>query len=88
VLNEVYNVGIASGVKLPADVVSRQIQYLDTVAPDVTASMEYDLRQGNKLELPWLAGSVVEMGQKLNVPTPVCRVICGILSPYVGGTKK
>lgn len=88
VLNEVYNVGIASGVKLPSDVVSRQINYLDTVAPDVTASMEYDLRQGNKLELPWLAGSVVEMGQRLNVPTPVCRVICGILSPYVGGSKK
>ena len=88
VLREVYSVGIASGVNLPGDVVHRQIKYLDTVAPDVTASMEYDLRQGNKLELPWLAGSVVEMGTKLNVPTPVCRVICGILSPFVDGSKK
>lgn len=88
VLREVYNVGIASGVNLSSDVVDRQSKYLDTVAPDVTASMEYDLRQGNKLELPWLAGSVVEMGAKLNVPTPVCRVICGILSPFVDGIKK
>jgi len=88
VLREVYSVGIASGVNLPGDVVHRQIKYLDTVAPDVTASMEYDLRQGNKLELPWLAGSVVEMGTKLNVPTPVCRIICGILSPFVDGSKK
>ncbi|MBP6348664.1 MAG: ketopantoate reductase family protein [Candidatus Obscuribacter sp.] len=88
VLREVYSVGIASGVKLPLDVVERQIKYLDTVAPDVTASMEYDLRQGNKLELPWLAGSVVELGSRLDVPTPVCRVICGILSPFVDGSKK
>lgn len=88
VLSEVAAVATASGVKLPADIVQDRLAYLDNLAPDVTASMEYDLRSGNRLELPWLAGTVVELGEKLAVPTPVCRVICGILSPYIDGRKE
>ena len=88
VLSEVAAVATASGVQLPADIVQDRLAYLDNLAPDVTASMEYDLRTGNRLELPWLAGTVVQLGEKLSVPTPVCRVICGILAPYIEGAKK
>ena len=87
VMNEVVAVAKASGVTISADIVERQMAYLDNLGKDVTASLEHDLRHGNKLELPWLAGTVVTLGRELNVPTPVCSFACAILSPYVGGTQ-
>jgi len=50
--------------------------------------MEHDLRTGNRLELPWLAGTVVSMSKELNVPTPTCETLAAILSPYIMGAAK
>ncbi len=54
VMDEVRHVALKKGIKLDDDIVQQKIGYLDTLAADVTASMEHDLRQGNRLEL--LAG--------------------------------
>jgi 2-dehydropantoate 2-reductase len=40
---------------------------------------------GNRLELPWLAGKVVQLGKERGVPTPVNRVVYAALKPYVSG---
>ncbi len=87
VMNEVVLVAKGRGIAVTSDLVSRQMAYLDKLGGEVTASMEHDLRHGNRLELPWLAGAVVEMGRELNLPTPVCQTLCAILSPYVSGKK-
>jgi 2-dehydropantoate 2-reductase len=84
-MTEVYAVGKARGVALTSDIIERQMTYLDKLGSDVTASMEYDLRHGNKLELPWLAGVVVSEGIRLKVPTPVASFVCAVLAPHVGG---
>jgi 2-dehydropantoate 2-reductase len=86
VMDEVRQVAIKKGINLDADIVQKKIAYLDNLAPDVTASMEHDLRHGNRLELPWLAGMVVVIGKELGVLTPTCAVLSAILSPYVTGT--
>ena len=83
VMEEVKAVGLKSGVSLESDIVDRQMAYLDGLAADVTASLEYDLRTGNKLELPYLAGYVVELGDRLGVDTPSLDTICALLDPYV-----
>lgn len=87
-MNEVAAVAKARGVAISDDIVKQQMAYLDNLGKDVTASMEHDLRHGNKLELPWLAGTVVNLGRELNVPTPVCAFVCAILSPYIGGASR
>ncbi len=87
VMNEVVAVAKARGVAISADIVERQMAYLDNLGRDVTASLEHDLRHGNKLELPWLAGTVVTLGRELNVPTPVCSFVSAILSPFIGGSR-
>jgi len=87
VMNEVAAVAKARGVAISNDIVRQQMAYLDNLGKDVTASMEHDLRHGNKLELPWLAGTVVALGRELNVATPVCAFVCAILSPYVAGSR-
>ncbi len=87
VMNEVVAVAKARGVAISADIVERQMAYLDNLGRDVTASLEHDLRHGNKLELPWLAGTVVTLGRELNVATPVCSFVSAILSPFIGGSR-
>jgi 2-dehydropantoate 2-reductase len=47
--------------------------------------MAVDLRAGNRLELPWLAGKVVELGAARGVPTPINRVVYAALKPYING---
>ena len=43
--------------------------------------------RGNRLELDWLAGRVVELGRELNVPTPVNATIYAALKGYRMGKK-
>jgi 2-dehydropantoate 2-reductase len=86
VMRETLVVGRAQGVNLDDSLVEAHMAHFDALAPDVTASMQYDLAIGNRLELPWLAGAVLELGKQLNVPTTVTRVLCDVLSPYANGT--
>jgi 2-dehydropantoate 2-reductase len=47
--------------------------------------MGTDLLRGNRLELPWFAGKVIELGRRHNIPTPVNGFIYSALKPYVHG---
>jgi 2-dehydropantoate 2-reductase len=51
----------------------------------MTSSMHHDLEQGNRLEVPWLSGDVVERGARLGVATPCNRAIADILSVHSEG---
>jgi 2-dehydropantoate 2-reductase len=69
-LREVVAVGQACGVDLSADYAEVQFAYAATMAPGLRASMAHDVLRGNRLELDWLAGHVVELGRKFGVKTP------------------
>lgn len=84
-MKEVVAVGRAHGIALEPDFAEKRIAHIDTMSPDMRASMSLDLELGRPLELPWLAGAVVDMGAKLGVPTPCCRAVRDILALYVDG---
>jgi len=42
--------------------------------------MRHDLERGNRLEVDWLSGAVVGLGQAAGVPTPVNRAVSNILA--------
>ena len=67
---EVTAVGRAAGVPLPADAVERTLNFNRSAPPQLMASMAVDLLRGNRIELPWLSGKVVELGRRHGVPTP------------------
>ena len=48
-------------------------------------SMGNDLLHGNKLELPWFAGKVVELGRRHGIPTPVSGFAYAALKLHVNG---
>jgi 2-dehydropantoate 2-reductase len=83
---EVVDVGRAKGVALPADAVERIVDLTCHMPPAMKASMALDLDRGNRLELPWLGGKVVELGRQLGVSTPTHSMMAAILKPYIMGT--
>jgi 2-dehydropantoate 2-reductase len=84
--NEVIAVGKARGVKLPADALDRMMAFNTGAPPAMKPSMALDLERGNRIELPWLGGKVVELGRQLGVPTPVHSLMYAALKPYAMGT--
>jgi 2-dehydropantoate 2-reductase len=85
IMKEVVAVGRAHGVALPADFAEKRGPHLDGLAAEMQASMAHDLQAGKPLELPWLAGAVVDLGAKVNVPTPCCRAVRDILILHAEG---
>ena len=82
---EVIAVGKARGVKLPADALDRMLAFNAGAPPSMKPSMALDLERGNRIELPWLGGKVVELGRQLGVPTPTHAFMYAALKPYVMG---
>jgi 2-dehydropantoate 2-reductase len=85
VMQEVVTVARAQGVPLPADYADEQLKFTDGVPATMTSSMHHDLERGNRLEVAWLSGDVVERGARLGVPTPGNRAIFDILSVHSEG---
>jgi 2-dehydropantoate 2-reductase len=61
---------------------------VDTLPATMTASLHHDLEHGNPLEVQWLSGSVVDLGAKVGVPTPIHRAVRDILILHAAGGKK
>src|SRR5688572_6328663 len=86
-MRETVAVGRADGVNLPEHYADERMAFADTLPPDMNSSMHHDLASGNPLELPWLSGGVVTLGEKVGVPTPANRAVYDILALYTGGRK-
>src|SRR5579859_5200792 len=84
-IREVVAVGRAHGVPLPKDYAEQRLEFADTVSPDMTSSMHHDLERGNRLEVRWLSGGVVELGKQVGVDTPLNRAVADILSVHANG---
>ena len=82
---ETIDIGRAKGVTLPADALAKIFDFVGHAPPAMKASMALDLERGNRLELPWLGGKVVELGRQLKIPTPVHGVMYAVLKPYIMG---
>ena len=85
VMQEVVDVARAHGAAVPADYAQVRLQLADDVSPDMTSSMHHDLQRGNRLEVDWLSGGVVKLGQEKGVPTPLNRAIADILALHADG---
>ena len=82
---ETVAVGRAHGVTLPEDFADQRLAFVDGVPPDMTSSMHHDLERGNRLEVAWLSGGVVDLGRAVGVPTPANRAVWDILALYADG---
>ena len=67
------------GVALPADFADDRMRFAEAAPPGFKASLLHDLERGNRIELDWLSGKVVEFGRALGVPTPANEAAYAVL---------
>ena len=85
VMEEVVAIGKARGVKFDAGIIAEQMARVDGYPATMVASMCGDLRRGNRLELPWLSGTVAKLGEELGIPTPANHFVYAALKLYANG---
>ena len=86
VMQETVDVGRAHGVNLPEDYAAQRLAFIDTLPAGMTSSMHHDIERGNRLEVEWLSGGVVQLGRPVGVPTPANRAVWDMLALHTGGS--
>ena len=84
-VEEAVAVARAKQVPLSPTIVDDIVTSTSTMPPESKSSMLGDLEGGRRLELPWLSGAVVRIGQEVGVPTPTHAFITAVLKPHVNG---
>jgi len=84
-IREATLVAQARGVPVADDAPDRVEKAYKELPFDTKSSMLQDLERGRRLELPWLSGAVVRLGEEAGVPTPIHKFIATVLRPHVNG---
>lgn len=79
--NEIVTLAQAAHINLSTDFVDKIVAITDALPPDSNASMARDIWDGNPSELEYQNGTIVRLGKKLNIPTPVNDFIYACLLP-------
>jgi 2-dehydropantoate 2-reductase len=85
-VHEALAVARANGIAVPSTTIDDVAQAYVALPPQTKSSMLEDLERGRRLELPWLSGAVVRIGEQVGVPTPIHGFIATVLKPFVNGT--
>ena len=85
-IEEAAAVGRAEGIALPPDAVEQGLAMIRSMPDHHMTSMGNDLLRGNRLELPWFAGKVVELGRRHGIPTPVNSFVYAALKLHANGS--
>ena len=80
-MEEILALARARGVAMPDDSVERAMDFVDSLAPEGTSSLQRDIADGKLSELEAWNGAVVRLGREAGVPTPVHSAIYERLLP-------
>lgn len=69
-MTEVEQIARKKGVPLPDDIVGRSMKLALGMDYDASSSLQRDIEKGRKNELEIFNGTIVRMGQELNIETP------------------
>jgi 2-dehydropantoate 2-reductase len=81
-------VGRAEGIDLPADQGERALSFVADLPANMRASMLDDLERGGRIEMPWLSGHVVALGERHDIDTPANRTVRLALKLHADGPPK
>jgi 2-dehydropantoate 2-reductase len=87
-LNEIYMLSQKVGINVKPDYVEKSIAFMDTFPYDSTSSLTRDVWEGKPSEIEYQNGTVVRLGEKYGVNTPVNRFIYDCILPMEIRTRK
>jgi 2-dehydropantoate 2-reductase len=85
-MREVEAVGLRQNIPLEG-LADKSLAFAKAAPPVLKASMCEDVERGNRLELDWLQGKVVELGKQLGVPTPANEYVYKVLKLLRNGKQ-
>jgi 2-dehydropantoate 2-reductase len=74
-LTEVYQLSQKIGVNVESDFVERSVAFIDTYPYDTTSSLTRDVWENKPSEIEYQNGTVVRLGEKYGIDTPVNRFV-------------
>lgn len=78
---EILAIAKAKTINLPANIIDKQFQLIESQPYNTTASLQRDIMEGKPSELEAQNGTIVQMGKDLGIPTPVNSFIYNCLLP-------
>ena len=75
IMEEVLQIARAEGVQDTETMIPEAIEAFNKMSPDGKTSMLQDIEAGRKTEVEMFAGTVIELGQKYNIPTPYNHIL-------------
>lgn len=86
-MNEVINISQVAGINLTQTDVDDWLEVIYKLSPTGKTSMLQDMEAGRQTEVDIFAGTVVELGVKYDVPTPVNKMLLDIIKASEGMFK-
>ena len=74
-LTEVYLLSQKAGINIEADFVEKSVSFIDTYPYDTTSSLTRDVWENKPSEIEYQNGTVVRLGEKYGISTPVNRFV-------------
>jgi 2-dehydropantoate 2-reductase len=74
-LTEVYQLSKKTGVNVESDFVEKSVSFIDTYPYDTTSSLTRDVWEKKPSEIEYQNGTVVRLGEKYGLNTPVNRFV-------------
>src|SRR4051812_9471316 len=84
-LHESIAVARAKQIPLPSTTFAEIVDASFALPANARSSMLEDLERGRPLELPWLSGAVLRIGDEVGIEAPTHRLIVRLLRPHVNG---
>ncbi|HEY1619516.1 MAG TPA: 2-dehydropantoate 2-reductase [Streptosporangiaceae bacterium] len=79
-MTEIAEIAAASGIKLPGDIVTTTMGFIDASPAAGQTSLQRDIWAGRPSELEAWTGAVVRLGAKVGTPTPVAGFLYEMLT--------
>jgi 2-dehydropantoate 2-reductase len=80
-LHEIADVARAHQIRLPGDIVSTTLDFMDTLPSNGTTSLQRDIAEGRPSEIEAWNGAVVRLGEEAEVAVSLNAFIYGSLLP-------
>jgi 2-dehydropantoate 2-reductase len=80
-LDEIYSLSCVRGVKIEEDFVRKTIETIDKFAYDSTSSLTRDVWEGKPSEIEYQNGTVVRLGEKYGIETPINSFVYASILP-------
>ena len=80
-LTEIYQLSQKIGIQIEHDFLDKTISFIDSFPYDSTGSLTRDVWEGKPSEIDYQNGTVVKLGQKFGIDTPINRFIYNCILP-------